>query len=819
MPELALFEQYLVNNVSILKSILETFGENDDPIIWKSLTQIYIAYNRDFTLINLCTSRELDSSQKESLLFRGSGVSIRILSEYVKIFGQGFLRDTLGPSIRKIALGHSLEVDPCRLKPENSSELQLNRTELCKACQKIFDIIFNSSHQIPLRVKQVIRELNTKISKTFPNSFNRIVGAFFFLRFVCPAIVNPEQFGIINECSMENRRKLTLVTKLLQNIANESYSEEKEPYMSYFNDFVKSNVDKLPPLCERLLDITESQDQQVKPRTLFSYTLNVFNYMKSKSDQIKLRLVAHAQSTVSDDSQAALPTFGSSNFTSTPSTLNLNTTPNLSASALLESFSRTLEETAAVLAEDPKYKTRQQPRANFGVPARLSTPVASTSHGSSFSGVPRRVSNETVMLEHHHNRTFLTSSTGTAPALRSRSPPDHRSPISAQVVKSSSSFESVPSLASSHELYSVCSTCFSSSSSCSCTSFDSSLVDADGPESPTTSTSLSSSRERLLNSWRSSSKAFPIMNLVRKLSTNRELKRHASQSCMGALYEDEDEGSTPLSPLSSSPQSVSYPSSPTSLLPFRPHSPSSSPNPKSPGGAQAFHLDFHSCNVGSTGMVSARRATHNDSDDDDDDEKDNLSFVGSPHPRHNSVVTPRYRYAQHSPQNLLTQPQNPTSHHQPSTRALVETYTSVTNLLPKPKHSSSTPVHVKNDNVNHRNDAPSQHSNRPGPLTKALSCDSLKISQISHENRASSGPVVNQNGSHPPLNLRVSPKRNDKKPPKKKVPSTESSSETSDDSSSRASFTSSGSSHKPGRRRSIMFSTTSQCSPKHPGAL
>ena len=35
-----------------------------------------------------------------------------------------------------------------------------------------------------------------KVAEKFPNLAQQIIGGFFFLRFVCPALVTPERFGL-----------------------------------------------------------------------------------------------------------------------------------------------------------------------------------------------------------------------------------------------------------------------------------------------------------------------------------------------------------------------------------------------------------------------------------------------------------------------------------------------------------------------------------------------------------------------------------------------------------------------------------------------
>ena len=71
------------------------------------------------------------------------------------------------------------------------------------------------------------------------------ISGFLFLRFFCPAILNPYNFGLMDEHpSGVVARNLTLVAKTLQSLANLSPSE-KEPFMEIMNPFINSNIDKM----------------------------------------------------------------------------------------------------------------------------------------------------------------------------------------------------------------------------------------------------------------------------------------------------------------------------------------------------------------------------------------------------------------------------------------------------------------------------------------------------------------------------------------------------------------------------------------------
>eukprot|EP01103_Thecamoeba_quadrilineata_P004193 TRINITY_DN1391_c1_g1_i1.p1 TRINITY_DN1391_c1_g1~~TRINITY_DN1391_c1_g1_i1.p1 ORF type:complete len:627 (+),score=142.28 TRINITY_DN1391_c1_g1_i1:29-1909(+) len=289
----AKLEMVITENRDIMNAILDSITEHDECVIWQTLTQIFANHKRSSTLISFCVTQEVQTTSKEYLLLRGGGSFMRVISDYAKVQGKHYLQDTLGCHVRKLAKGPCLEVDPQRVKSEK--DLLENRERLFKICQHFFDIILSSVNAIPIQVRQLCRELWFRIKHKFPSARIYIIGAFFFLRFVCPAVVNPEQFGIISECSVEMRRKFTLVTKLIQNIANETQPEEKEPHMNYFSEFIKKNTARLEMFYESLVDVPTDDPYPDEKKKKIS-TLCIYQFIRNRqaSFHSKLDMISYS---------------------------------------------------------------------------------------------------------------------------------------------------------------------------------------------------------------------------------------------------------------------------------------------------------------------------------------------------------------------------------------------------------------------------------------------------------------------------------------------------------------------------------------------
>jgi len=72
-----------------------------------------------------------------------------------------------------------------------------------------------------------------------------------FLRFFCPAIVAPRNFGLVEDVPSQSLvRGLILVTKVLQNLANLQIFQ-KEPYMMDMNGFIQANISTMEQLFDK----------------------------------------------------------------------------------------------------------------------------------------------------------------------------------------------------------------------------------------------------------------------------------------------------------------------------------------------------------------------------------------------------------------------------------------------------------------------------------------------------------------------------------------------------------------------------------------
>ncbi|KAM5172710.1 RAS protein activator like-3 [Mantella aurantiaca] len=212
-------------------------------------------------LVDLGTAEITRYDFQESLIFRENTIVTKAIEEYMKMVGQTYLQETLGPFVARIyASTDSHEVDPLRCSPEELSE---NKEHLRQSCEEAVQSILESQRSIPPELLVVFSSWQEKVAMwNRPDLGSQMVSACLFLRFLCPAILSPGLFHLSPEHPNPlAARALTLVAKVLQNLANFTRFGEKEDYMGFMNGFLEQYWDGMSVFLQTVMD----PDSEVSP--------------------------------------------------------------------------------------------------------------------------------------------------------------------------------------------------------------------------------------------------------------------------------------------------------------------------------------------------------------------------------------------------------------------------------------------------------------------------------------------------------------------------------------------------------------------------
>jgi len=190
------------------------------------------------------------------------------------------------------------EVDPSKMS--GTQDESLNALTLQLKCQKFHLQIMRSANLFPFPLCKMLQVVESKVSAKFPNAVQTALGGFVFLRFINPAICNPETYGMHPGLSDRVRREVVLITKVLQNLANQVEFGAKEPFMAKLNSFIVSNRDELAKFYRQVTTNPQRTDKNssdvevplnIKTNALLAlynqYDLNqnkVFDNLRSSKD-------------------------------------------------------------------------------------------------------------------------------------------------------------------------------------------------------------------------------------------------------------------------------------------------------------------------------------------------------------------------------------------------------------------------------------------------------------------------------------------------------------------------------------------------------
>lgn len=204
--------------------------------------------------------------------FREDGVTVQLIKSFFSIHTSKVVRKITAKVVNSVLAKSDLDLELQRDKVISSLQEQ-NKDKtitdkmvdeiihkraniLMKFVNVILDKFKGIVSFIPQELRDFVKILKYNLASK-PKYFYQLVGGWFFLRAIIPALVSPESYGTLKKSNgknmtSKNRRNLILIGKVLQNISNEATFGDKEGYLkilqsSASNSFVllRQTIDEI----------------------------------------------------------------------------------------------------------------------------------------------------------------------------------------------------------------------------------------------------------------------------------------------------------------------------------------------------------------------------------------------------------------------------------------------------------------------------------------------------------------------------------------------------------------------------------------------
>ncbi|KAJ2016266.1 RasGAP protein [Coemansia sp. S680] len=248
------------------------------------------------TMFQLVLAAQFETTHEFSNLLRQNTPVSRMMNTYTSRGpGQVYLKNVVSSEIARVIENKTLnlEINPLKVYEELRQErmdrglptdefplgvsteeatcnafvraaVQPRLDELTRIANRFLDTIIAHRDDTPYGIRWICKQIRSLTKRRYPDAPESavcsLIGGFFFLRYINPAIVTPQAHMLIESApTVHPRRVLTLVAKLLQNLANKpTYSKEK--YMEDLSPFVEDNRGRINRFLNELCEVGDFYD-------------------------------------------------------------------------------------------------------------------------------------------------------------------------------------------------------------------------------------------------------------------------------------------------------------------------------------------------------------------------------------------------------------------------------------------------------------------------------------------------------------------------------------------------------------------------------
>jgi hypothetical protein len=230
--------------------------------------EILLEHNSMLPFMRYVVTREIAECSEVNTLFRGRTVFTLLLGDILRRRPcHKFLSEcTSGTFSEVLRQKQPLEPDATRIDGSSNPEKDSikNAERIIKIADNLVDSIRKKYSKCPPSLRKVFEMLSVVTAEKWPHLRWTIVGSVFFLRFINPALSQPELHGLVSkEISMGTRRGLIIISKMIQFVTNNSRFDSSTPANKLLNGWVEDSIKGIETLFSQLIVVEEKDWLQV----------------------------------------------------------------------------------------------------------------------------------------------------------------------------------------------------------------------------------------------------------------------------------------------------------------------------------------------------------------------------------------------------------------------------------------------------------------------------------------------------------------------------------------------------------------------------
>eukprot|EP00698_Gefionella_okellyi_P005606 TRINITY_DN1509_c0_g1_i2.p1 TRINITY_DN1509_c0_g1~~TRINITY_DN1509_c0_g1_i2.p1 ORF type:complete len:549 (+),score=114.24 TRINITY_DN1509_c0_g1_i2:113-1759(+) len=258
---------------------------------------------------------EVQRTRDAGTLFRGTTAASWLVGAFVSVHGRTFIQNTLRVHVARIVreaaeyesqgLQSPCEIDPLKLK--EGDDLYRNMQKLRDTAYKLLKALVDTACDWPPELRVITHQLQQAVMAKFPEAQYSAVGGLVFLRFICPALLTPQSFGLLDTPPSANaRRSFVLCAKLLQNLASDVEFGDKEQFMVCMNDFIVLHQATLRQFLDSLVTNPPSVPEE---DDLTGVTVALSPQAVGKDDQVLWKIICARISVLTQALSTSYPAY------------------------------------------------------------------------------------------------------------------------------------------------------------------------------------------------------------------------------------------------------------------------------------------------------------------------------------------------------------------------------------------------------------------------------------------------------------------------------------------------------------------------------